>query len=279
MTRTDIHRPSAINPAEYEFVAVKYIGSSERGAEITLGSAQVIGEHIRATGGKYSTHNHGGTCMVCGAGAMYLAVWHHAPTNTYICTGEDCALKMELHGADFQSARAEVKRTKAFRTGKARAEHELAERNLTQAWAIYSATARDDFEYEERTIADLVSKLVQYGSLSDKQWAFVDRLFAQIDGRAAKAAARAAEAAQSQHVGTVGERITIEGTITFSTSYDTAYGTTYVTGIKDAAGNIYIQKGVSLGQRGDNVWIKATVKEHAVRDGVKQTIISRPKHI
>lgn len=279
MTRTDIHRPSVINPAEYEFVAVKYIGSSERGAEITLGSAQVIGEHIRATGGKYSTHNHGGTCMVCGAGAMYLAVWHHAPTNTYICTGEDCALKMDLHGADFQSARAEVKRTKTFRTGKARAEHELAERNLTQAWAIYSATARDDFEYEERTIADLVSKLVQYGSLSDKQWAFMDRLFAQIDGRAAKAAARAAEAAQSQHIGTVGERITIEGTITFSTSYDTAYGTTYVTGIKDEAGNVYIQKGVPLGQRGADISLKATVKEHGERDGVKQTIISRPKHL
>ena len=208
---------------------------------------------------------------------MYLAVWHHAPTNTYICTGEDCAQKMDLHGADFQAVRAEVKRTKAFRTGKARAEQELAERNLSDAWALYTTNVRDDFKYEERTIADLVSKLVQYGSLSDKQWAFMGRLFEQIDGRAAKAAERAAELAQSQHVGTVGERITIEGTIFFTVDYETAYGTTYVTGIKDAAGNVFIQKGVAVGGKGEEITLKATIKEHGERDGVKQTIISRPK--
>lgn len=279
MTRTDIHRPSVINPAEYDFVAVKYIGGSKQGHLDTLGAAQIIAEHIRSTGGRYSTHEHGGTCHVCGAMAMYLAVWHHAPTNTYICTGEDCAEKMELHGANFQAVRAEVKRLKNQATGKARAEQELAERNLSQAWMIYTATARDDFKYEEQTIADMVGKLVQYGSLSSAQWSFMERLFAQIDGRAAKEAQRAADAAKSNHVGTVGERIIIEGTIFFTTDYETDYGTTYVTGIKDAAGNIFIQKGVAIGRKGEDIQIKATIKEHSIREGVKQTIISRPKII
>jgi hypothetical protein len=280
MTRTDIHRPSAINPADYDFVAVKYIGNGVIGESVTLGSAQIIGQHISRTGGRYSTHEHGGTCHVCGAMAMYLAVWHHRPTNTYICTGEDCADKMELYGADFQSARKQIAKDKAFSTGKAKAQSVLEDRGADQrAWMIYSATARDDFQFEERTIADLVGKLVAYGSLSDKQWAFMDRLFAQIDGRSAKAAERAVEASTSQWIGTIGERITIEGTISFTTSYDTAYGTTYVTGIKDAAGNVYIQKGVPLGRRDDEVTIKATVKDHSEREGVKQTIITRPKAI
>lgn len=277
MARTDIHRPSVINPAEYDFVAVKYIGGSKEGHMDTLGAAQFIAEHIRSTGGRYSTHEHGGTCHVCGAMAMYLAVWHHVPTNTYICTGEDCAEKMELHGANFQTVRAEVKRLKNHATGKARAEQALADRNLSDAWALYTTNVRDDFQYEERTIADMVSKLVQYGSLSLAQWNFMIRLFDQINNRAAKEAERAANAAKSNYVGTIGERITIEGTIFFTTDYETAYGTTYVTGIKDAAGNIFIQKGVAIGRKGEEITLKATIKDHSEREGVKQTIISRPK--
>ena len=128
--------------------------------------------------------------------------------------------------------------------------------------------------------AKMGASLNEWGRLSPGQERAVLAMIEKAQNRIAeREAAKAKEQATCEHVGTVGERITLEGTITFSTSYDTAYGTTYVTGIKDAAGNIYIQKGVPLGQRGDNVWIKATVKEHAVRDGVKQTIISRPKHI
>lgn len=302
MTRTDIHRPSAINPEDYEFVAVKYIGNSERGEETTIGSRQIIAQHILRTGGRYSGHEHGGTCHVCGANALYLAVWYHEKTNTYICTGEECADKMDLLGADFQAVRKQVKRDKAYRTGRAKAERVLTERNMQDVWAIYSATARDDFQFEERTIADIVSKLVQYGDLSEKQWAFVEKLVTQISERGQKKAKRdalhAQDASISQHVGNVGERITIEGTVFFRASFDGVYGTTYITGIRDAAGNVYIQKGAPLKRtstyknqwgyevtdefycdKDDDVCIKATVKEHSVRDGVKQTIISRPKAI
>ena len=283
MTRTDIHRPSAINPAEYDFVAVKYIGQSERGEEITLGSRQIIAQHIQRTGGRYSSHQHGGTCHVCGANALYLAVWYHEKTNTYICTGEECADKMDLLGADFQAARASVKREKLFRTGRAKAERVLTERNLLDAWNIYSATARDDFQFEERTITDIVAKLIQYGDLSEKQWDFLVKLLTQIDERGQKKAKRdglhAEDVKNSQHVGTIGERITIEGTVFFRAAFDGVYGTTYITGIRDAAGNVYIQKGTAIGDKDDDIRIKATVKEHGVRDGVKQTIISRPKVI
>lgn len=298
MTRTDIHRPSAINPDDYEFVAVKYIGQSERGEESTIGSRQIIAQHIQRTGGRYSSHQHGGTCHVCGANALYLAVWYHEKTNTYICTGEECADKMDLLGADFQSVRAQVKRDKTYRTGRAKAERVLTERNLQDAWAIYSDTVRDNFQFEEHTITDIVAKLIQYGDLTEKQWNFLVNLLTRIEQRGQKKAQRDAshtlDAINSQHIGKVGERITIEGTVFFRTSFDGVYGTTYITGIRDAAGNVYIQKGAPLKRTSKNQWggtdefycdkdddvcIKATVKEHGVRGGVKQTIISRPKVI
>ncbi len=128
--------------------------------------------------------------------------------------------------------------------------------------------------------AKMVDTLLEWGALTDKQTAVVVSMIERAEARVAECESqKAQEQAACEHVGTVGERITIEGAIFFTTHYETDYGTTHVTGIKDAAGNIFIQKGVRLGQRGDNVWIKATVKEHTVRDGVKQTIICRPKDI
>lgn len=142
------------------------------------------------------------------------------------------------------------------------------------------------FEQEHAPLIALVSRIKRpsdfLASIMEKGWMFGRLSEAQASAAysaATKELARQEMDESSQWVGAVGERITIEGTITFSTSYETSFGTTYVTGIKDGAGNIYIQKGVPLGARGDNVWIKATVKEHGTRDGVKQTIISRPKHI
>lgn len=128
--------------------------------------------------------------------------------------------------------------------------------------------------------AKMSDTLVEWGALTDKQTDIVLEMIERAKARIAeRESQKAQEQATCEHVGTVGERITIEGSIFFTTQYETNYGTTHVTGIKDAAGNIFIQKGVRLGQRGDNVWIKATVKEHTVRDGVKQTIICRPKDI
>jgi hypothetical protein len=303
MARTDIHRPSVINPEDYTFVAVKYDGTaSADNSRVSLGAQKIIAEHLARTGGRYSTHEHGGSCHVCGAHALYLAVWHHRPTNTYICTGEECAEKFDLYGADFQAVRKQVARDKAFNTGKAKAERILTERNLSFAWDLYQTNVRDDFQFEERTIADLVSKLVQYGDLTEKQWNFLIKLITQIEERGQKQSKRdalhAQDAATSQHVGKIGDRITIEGTVFFRASFDGVYGTTYVTGIRDAAGNVYIQKGAPLKriatyknqwgddvteefycEKDDDVRIKATVKDHSVRDGVKQTIISRPKAI
>src|SRR5674476_177968 len=68
-TRTDIHRPSVIIPSDYQFVAFDYYGPDNGFMCIT--EQQAFRAHVAQTGGKFSDHDHGGTCDVCGASALY----------------------------------------------------------------------------------------------------------------------------------------------------------------------------------------------------------------
>ena len=100
---------------------------------------------------------------------------------------------------------------------------------------------------------------------------------------------KAALDANRQHIGTVGEKVTLSLTIGHIVVLDGAYGTTYIYIMEDADKNVVIYKGNSNavawtpeGQprgKGDTLTITATIKEHGVRDGVKQTVILRPKAV
>jgi len=56
------------------------------------------------------------------------------------------------------------------------------------------------------------------------------------------------------------------------------YGDNYITIARDERGNVVTYKGkTDIGNKGDTTTVKASVKEHTVYNGVKQTIIQRPK--
>lgn len=84
--------------------------------------------------------------------------------------------------------------------------------------------------------------------------------------------------ARSQHIGVIGERIVIEGTIVGTWDKASNFGrrTTWTTVcfIRDDVDNMYVANNV--GKKGDRVTIKATVKAHSEYRGVKQTQLSRP---
>jgi hypothetical protein len=124
----------------------------------------------------------------------------------------------------------------------------------------------------------LSADLRDCGGLSDKQTDIVRKALANQERFAAERKAKFAAAdASSQHVGTVGVREVFEVTVQWCKYFEGAFGATYIHGLKDAAGNVIIYKGSKcLGQKGYAAKIKATVKEHGERDGVKQTIITRP---
>ena len=124
----------------------------------------------------------------------------------------------------------------------------------------------------------LAADLDECGGLSDKQTEIVRNALARQQQFVAERKAKfAAQDAGSQHIGTVGKREVFTLTINWVKYFEGAFGATYIHGLKDAAGNVVIYKGSKcLGEKGATVTVKATVKEHGDRDGVKQTIISRP---
>jgi hypothetical protein len=277
MTRTDIHRPSAIIPTDYRFVAMRYVGPSPN-EHISLGSAgrERITADMNRTGGKYSSHDHGGICHICGASCLYQAIFHHAASNTYIVTGETCADKMGLSDANYSLFKKQIGAERKNLAGKVKAQATLADMGLTALWDIYLSDSQQD-RSEEGILREMVGKLVRYGSLSEKQVAFARTLLERIEGRAALAAQRAAENAASAFVGAVGDRLDLTLTCQWVRSFDTQFGTMTVHGFKDAAGNIVIYKGQSIADKGETLTLKATVKAHEEREGIKQTIINRPK--
>jgi len=188
-TRTDAHRPSAINPLDYQFVAHDYYGSAFGMDEALKGERNAFRAHMASTGGKFSGHEHGGTCFVCGAAAMYVAKFFHPKSNTYIVTGEDCANKMHMGDARaFRSFRDKVGEVREAAAGKLKAQKTLDAAGLNKAWDIYVAGANTD---AEMIVRDIVAKLVKYGSISEKQEAFIARLLRQIADAPAIAAQRA----------------------------------------------------------------------------------------
>jgi len=185
-TRTDIHRPSEINPDDYEFVAHQYIKMEDLGDCLFMQEQrEILRAHMSRTGGKYSHHSHGGVCMVCGnAYAIYTEVFYHPKTNTYVITGQDCAFKIGIGDATiFKNFREQVKDALELKSGKAKAKAVLQKENLSEAWDIYTEvmdTGMEVAQYEERTIADIVSKQVKYGSISDRQMDFIRKLIDAI---------------------------------------------------------------------------------------------------
>lgn len=84
------------------------------------------------------------------------------------------------------------------------------------------------------------------------------------------------EGARSEHVGTVGQRITVKAaTVVLLTSWDGYYWTTWLYKFVDESGNVFIWFASRPCSAEDGATIKATVKEHSERDGVKQTIVTR----
>jgi len=84
----------------------------------------------------------------------------------------------------------------------------------------------------------------------------------------------------SDFIGSVGERIERDVTLTFTHGFEGFYGMTWINSMVDADGNVIVYKGGNrLGQKGDTFTIKGTVKEHAVYKKIKQTVINRPKRV
>lgn len=102
-----------------------------------------------------------------------------------------------------------------------------------------------------------------------------------LEAQARKAAREAEREAMkcSKHIGSVGERITVDiERAELITSWETMYGMTYLYKFVDADGNVFIWYASRWIEDVEGVKsLKGTVKDHNERDDVKQTIVTRCK--
>ena len=101
----------------------------------------------------------------------------------------------------------------------------------------------------------------------------------------------AAEKAQSNYIGKAGDKIEAIVTFKFEASFDTQYGTMFIYSFKDEVGNTLVWKTSSVMMldgfdrngnnrfvnKGDQIRIKATIKDHSEYRDEKQTILTRVK--
>ena len=135
--------------------------------------------------------------------------------------------------------------------------------------------------YKENFIGSMAHAFDTYGKLTEKQSAAVLK---GIDARQVKleqwAQQRAERDAASEWIGYIGKRIELTLTVNHVVTLCGNYGVTFINLCRDNFDNAVVYKGSNdLKFHGDKVTVKATIKAHETRDGVKQTIISRPKII
>lgn len=312
MTRTDVHRPSAINPSDYRFVAFDHVKIEDLGScEYAREQRERIQEDMQETGGSYSSHEHGGNCMVCGnANATYTVLFHHDATNTYVRMGQDCAEKCEMSCGDWNGFRKAIHDAIEAKAGKRKAEAVLAEAGLDAAWTLHESEiphctcewsesdVNGNYKYdwgfiypdnpctcpregrEEHTVRDVVGKLVKYGSISEGQVKLVRINLDRIVHRGEYEAKRMAEKAAAASCPT--GRVTISGVVLKEELRDSEFGTQHKMFFKADEGYTIWASVPGLGKyleapsivRGTRLTMKITLSP--ARDDPKHSFGSRP---
>ena len=279
LQRTDIHRPSAINPEDYTYVCT--LGDPELGAG--RAEMEAFNAHRLSTGGRMSGHAHGGSCHVCGALAFYRVIWFHRPSNTYIATGYDCAEKLGGGDSDvFKRLKDEVAQAKKAKAGKAKAQLILKEMGLERAWEV-SQLDWSPHNRNRSTIQEMVAKLVKYGSLSEKQVAFLGKLVEQHDhweaNKESIEAERKAEKEAAEPIPFDNVRGTIKGKVLSIKEVDSDYGTVKkILVVADEGWKVYGSAPTSLLQEGleRGCYVRFDAKVTVSRDDSKFGFFSRP---
>ena len=121
--------------------------------------------------------------------------------------------------------------------------------------------------------------LLNFGGLTENQSAAVVRIYNETEAqKLERLAKRQAEDAFSQHIGEVGQRIEMTLAVKKVIAIDGAYGPVNINLCK-CGSDVVVYKGsnrLDVFCDGPTVTVKATIKAHEVRDGINQTIISRP---
>lgn len=182
----------------------------------------------------------------------------------------DVPLYVENEGAYIEGARRRIQanaRKTRDRVTRERLANEPEFAALVRFIAVKS-------EKGNKFFSDMRQAFEEWGGLSEKQEAACLKIMREENQRKAEIRQRDAG---SEHVGTEGKREIFTLTVTGIAPLESFYGDQFLHFMKDAAGNVVVYKGANkIAEKGETITVKATVKSHGERDGVKQTNISRP---
>lgn len=146
-------------------------------------------------------------------------------------------------------------------------------------WRVYHDQHKEwdcpsDFEINAATVASCgFVRANQVGLL-----AYIPVAYEKFNDKVKRHAEREAEAAKSDFVGNVGERLTVKTQkAALLTSWETQYGYTYLYRFTDTDGNVFVWFASTVIDAHDGMTIKGTVKDHNERNGEKQTVLTRCK--
>ena len=185
MTRTDTHRPSVLDPAEYTEV-----GSFD--AHWEDGYEEIEPEFSNHEySGNYSAAGRG-KCDHCGTSIRYGVIFHHEPSDTLIAVGLTCAATVGLKSLSEKEIKAKAEHHRILKAIERwveespdnaaalayfneREQDDSEYRDLMELWndlGCVGPAPRPRFRYNE-FISDVARKLRRYGSLSENQVAAV----------------------------------------------------------------------------------------------------------
>jgi hypothetical protein len=205
MTRTDIHRPSFLDPAEYEEVGYFDLHPEDGGGSIDEEYADKD-----SFLGNFASR---GRCDHCGAGPLrYIVIFYHSPSDKIVTVGVRCAGILGLSSKSERERRQRIeseRRERLVREWIAKDEinAEVVEFLNDVVSTPYHDEATGENPFRAKfpglvgggTIAflsDLLHKLNRYSNLTENQVAAVQKIKARNDERLAAYAARTAELAE-----------------------------------------------------------------------------------
>lgn len=253
-TRTDIHRPSAIKIEDYRSIGYIYLWPAQYDdigfALWNRQERERINELVRANGWHWSNHEHGGTCGICGATARFVGVFVHVPTGEVIYVGHECAEHVEIgNSGAFDALKKRIHAEQERRRNTINARKLIVE---------YGIPEMECGQYSHDILRDMWGKLVQYGSLSEKQVAFAKRLIAEAK------APKVAPVAEPVPTEDAPEgRTIVTGTILGKKTVESPYGNTVKVLVQSAAGwKVWSTLPMSLSDanKGAHVQFTATLK-------------------
>lgn len=209
-------------------------------------------------GGSPHWRPEGGVCFKCWGRrgeTRALPIYTQARLDKLVATAEKRAAKRaEKAAAEEATAQAAIEaKVEAFKA----AHGDLLEKMFRFGGNLSSPNG---------FLADLHRKATQYGELTERQ---IEAAWDAIHREEAKGV--------STYIGEIGERLDLQVTIERVTGYETQWGWTSVVTMRDAAGNAIVSKGSFSAEQGDELSIRATVKEHTPYGGEKQTVVQRVK--